>query len=111
MERGMFFQIEKLAKTQVFAARFVEGSHLLAQNIVVPVQLVILAREQATRLNEGEIITQLYERRAKLYENHAQLARKPGRLAQKNNPAHHQQSDNDPISTVQTKLPCWSGGP
>ena len=100
----MFFQIKKLAQANVLAAGFAQGADFLAQDIVFLVQLFILFCQNTARLDEGEVIPQLHERRAKLYENHAQLGRKTGRLAQEYDPAHHQQSDNDPISSVQTIL-------
>ena len=110
-EGGMLLQIQKLAQAEVFAARFAKGADLLAQKIVVVAQLLVLPGQEPARLDERQIVAQFHKRRAKLYENHTQLGRKTGRLAEEYNPAHHQQPDNDPISTVQTKLPCCRSDP
>jgi len=67
----MFFQVEKPVKTKILVPRFAEGANLLAQQIVVMAQLLVLFREQAARLDEREMIAQFHERRAKLYKNHA----------------------------------------
>src|ERR1041385_8229001 len=100
----VLLQVEKLTKADVLAAGFAQGADLLAQDTILVTQFRILFRERAARLDDGYIITQLHERRAKLYENHAQSGRKGGRLAQEYDPAHNQQSDNDPVSSVQTNF-------
>ena len=98
------FPSEKLMQTQILVSHFAQGAHLLAQRLILLSEFLVLSGKESTRLDEGKIVSQLHKRRAKLYKNHTQLTRESGGLAQKCDPANHQQPDNDQISPIQSNF-------
>jgi hypothetical protein len=72
---------EELLEPEVFAARFAEGAHLLAEQFVLGAEFLVFLIELPPGANDRDVVPEFHERRRELYKNHAQISRDSRRLA------------------------------
>jgi hypothetical protein len=74
----------------------------LLESIILSVQTDIFLRQFAAGTNDGNNVSQPHERCAKPNEHHAEFSGRSGRLTDKNDTTHHQQSNDDPVLSFQS---------